>query len=135
LPASSSYQLCSSQVAAAVGDEQSATYQINSTVGQTNNATSGSVSYQLGSGFQRRKDDCSTTILEPVEYMLEQDVMGAAGVNVSSSSYQLVGTLGETAVQCPSKSSNYRLGAGFWAGCADSDSGFRFRLYLPFIKR
>ena len=59
------------------------------------------------------------------QYAIEWDVAGAGGAPMTSSTYGLVGTIGQPA-QGISSSSSYVLCAGYWCGIAAD-----YSLYLP----
>ena len=61
------------------------------------------------------------------QYAIEWDVVSAGGTPMTSSTYGLVGTIGQPA-QGVSSSSSYVLCAGYWCGI-DAD----YKIYLPFV--
>ncbi|MGB1250738.1 MAG: hypothetical protein ACPG8W_09020 [Candidatus Promineifilaceae bacterium] len=121
-PASESFYLCGSVIPAVAGTSSSGNFQLTTSAGEMAVGQSGSSGFQLSSGFLSQRNGCSTEPLPLNGYVLQRDVIGAAGGLVTSSSFQLNGTLGETFVGSSAESTDclesasFRLGVGFW-GC------------------
>ena len=126
-PSSASFHLCGNVMPAAAGTSQSSSFRLTTTAGEAVAGGSVSNSFRLSSGFLAQRDGCATEPLPPNGYVLQQDVIAAAGGLATSPSFQLNGTLGEAFVGGSAKpsgcleSASFRLGVGFW-GCGGINS-------------
>jgi hypothetical protein len=53
--------------------------------------------------------------MSSANYAIDWDVMGGGGGSISSTSYAMNSTIGQTAIG-PADSTNHDLGAGYWYG-------------------
>ena len=123
-PKSTNYQIMTDVQGRGGGTQNSSSYRLNSTIGQTiaGAGVSGQL-YSLESGFQ------GAWLAQPMgpppveHYQLLNSVIGQAGGYMASTGYRLNGTAGQSAETGLRISTNYQLLSGFWSRIARIGAG------------